>query len=79
MLTDRQTDKKTDKQKDEIKPISTESYLGCRSISLSSLNLIGQSVLELQSGNRNVDGQTNGQKTDKQIYGITPISKGTKL
>ena len=39
-------------------------------MSLSSLNLIGQTVFELESGNENVDGQmdgqTNGQKTDKQ-------------
>ena len=34
------------------------------SISLSSLNSIGQSVFELESGNRNFDG-TNRQKTDK--------------
>ena len=27
--------------------------------------------------NRNVDGQTNGQKTDKRTDRITPISKGT--
>ena len=30
---------------------------------------------ELESGN--VDGQTNGQKTDKRTGRITPISKGT--
>ena len=41
-------------------------------MSLSSLNSIGQSVFELESGNENVDGQT-----DKQTDGITPISKGT--
>ena len=50
-------------------------------MSLSSFNLIGQNVFELESGNENVDGQidgqTNGQKTDKQTDGITPISKGT--
>ena len=34
-------------------------------MSLSSLNLIRHSVFELESGNRNVDGQTNGQKIDK--------------
>ena len=33
-------------------------------LSVSSLNLIGQSVFE--SGNGNVDEQTNGQKMDKQ-------------
>ena len=32
---------------------------------------------EFESGNGNVDGQTNGQKMDKQTDGITPISKGT--
>ena len=32
-------------------------------MSLSSLNSIGQSVFELESGNGNVDGQTN-----RQIY-----------
>ena len=30
-------------------------------MSLSSLNLIGQTVFELESGKENVDGQTNGQ------------------
>ena len=41
---------------------------------------IGQTIFELESGNKNVDkqpdGQTNGQKTDKQPDGISPISKG---
>ena len=48
-------------------------------MSLSSLNLIGQTVFELESGNKNVDeqmdGQTNGQKTNKRTHGITPLSK----
>ena len=49
-------------------------------MSLSSLNLIGQTIFELEPGNENVDGQTekrtnNGQK-DKRTNGITPISKG---
>ena len=39
--------------------------------------LTEQSIFELEFGNGNVDAQTNGQKTDKQTYGITPISKGT--
>ena len=30
-------------------------------MSLSSLKSIGQTVFELESGNENVDGQTNGQ------------------
>ena len=46
-------------------------------MSLSSLNLIGQTVFELESGNENVDeqmdGHTNGQKTDKRTDGITPV------
>ena len=46
-------------------------------MSLSSLNSIGQTVFELESRNENVDrqmdGHTNGQKTDKQTDGITPI------
>ena len=41
---------------------------------LSSLNLIERTVFELESGNKNVDGQmdgqTNGQKTDKQTHKI---------
>ena len=35
-------------------------------MSLSSLNSIRQSVFELESRNINVDGQTDGQKTDKR-------------
>ena len=39
------------------------------------------SIFEFESGNENVDGQTDGQtkrqKTDKRTDGITPISKGT--
>ena len=50
-------------------------------MSLSSMNSIGQTIFELESGNENengqTDGQTNGQKTDKQTDGITPILKGT--
>ena len=30
-------------------------------MSLSSMNSIGQTVFELESGNKNVDGQTDGQ------------------
>ena len=40
------------------------------------MNSIGQTVFELESGNENVDGQTNRQKTDKRTDRITPISKG---
>ena len=46
-------------------------------MSLSSLNSIGQTIVELDSGNENVDGQmdgqTNGQKTVKRTDRITPI------
>ena len=31
-------------------------------MSLSRLNSIGQSIFELEFGNKNVDGQTDGQK-----------------
>ena len=45
------------------------------------MNSIGQTVFELESGNENVDKQTDGQRnrqeTDKQTDGISPISKGT--
>ena len=50
-------------------------------MSPASINSIGQTVFELESGNKNMDkqmdGQTNGPKTDKQTDGISPISKGT--
>ena len=42
----------------------------------ASLNLIGQTVFELESGNENFDRQINGQKMDKRMDRITPISKG---
>ena len=39
-------------------------------MSLSSMNPIGQTIFELESGNKNVDeemdGQTNGQKMDNK-------------
>ena len=46
-------------------------------MSLSSLKSIGQTVFKLESGSENVDGQMDGQKTDKRIDGITAISTGT--
>ena len=33
------------------------------------------SILKLESGNRNVDGQTNGQKTDKRTDRINQFQK----
>ena len=39
-------------------------------MSLSSLNSIGQTVFELESGNENVDGQMDGQ-TNRQKNGQT--------
>ena len=45
------------------------------------MNSIEHTVFELESGNENVDkqtdGQTNGQETDKRTDGISPILKGT--
>ena len=35
-------------------------------MSLSSLNSIGQTVFELESGNKNVDKQTEGQTDEKR-------------
>ena len=35
-------------------------------MSLSSLNSIGQSIFELESGNTNVDGQTDKKQTNEQ-------------
>ena len=50
-------------------------------MSLSSMNLIEQTVFELDFGNENVDKQTDGQKTDRQTDKrtdrISQISKGT--
>ena len=34
-------------------------------MSLSSMNSIGQTVFELESGNKNVDGQTDGQTNEQ--------------
>ena len=36
-----------------------------------------KTVFKLESGNRNFDRQTNGQKMHKRTDRITPISKGT--
>ena len=46
-------------------------------MSLSSLNLTGQEVLELESGNEMWMDRRTDRQTDKQTDGITPISKGT--
>ena len=48
---DRQTNKNQTNEKD-------------RTMSLSSLNSIRQAVFKLESGNKNVDGQTDGE-TDR--------------
>ena len=40
-------------------------------MSLSSLNWIGQTVFELESRNKNGDGQTDGQTDQKQTSGQT--------
>ena len=48
-------------------------------MSLSSLNSIGQTVFELESGNKNVDGQTdgqtNGQKRTNERAQLHPFRK----
>ena len=40
--------------------MNKQNYTNFKS-SLSSLNLIGQSIFELESGNGTIDAQTNGQ------------------
>ena len=47
-------------------------YVNKNKIRKKSLNLIGQTVFELESGDGNVD-----EQMDKQTNRITPISKGT--
>ena len=44
-------------------------------MSLSSLNSTGQTVFELESGNENVDGQTDGQMEFHQ-FGKEPSYDG---
>ena len=42
------------------------------------MNSIGHTVFELESGNENVDKQTDGQTNGQErTNGISPISKGT--
>ena len=43
---------------------------------MSSLNLTGHSIFELESGNRNADGQTNGQKTANERTELHQFQKG---
>ena len=70
MLTDKRTKKRTNEQTELHQFRQEPSYD-------ADLSSIEQSIFELESGNGNVDGQTNGQKMDKRTDGITPISKGT--
>ena len=44
-------------------------------MSLSSLNSIGHTIFELESGNKNVDGQMDGQKTDKRTKELHQFRK----
>ena len=80
MLMNRQMDKKHTNKQTELHQFQKEpSYDG--DLCDLSLNSIGQTVFKLESGNKNVDGQmdgqTNRQNTDKRTDGITPISKGS--
>ena len=47
-------------------PLKVNVFDVLRSISLSSLNPIGQTIFELESGNENVDKQMDGQTDEKQ-------------
>ena len=66
---DRQTDGLTNRQKTD-----RQNYTNFKrklammvSMSLSSLNSIGQTVFELESRNEQVDGQTDGQKKRQKM------------
>ena len=52
-------------------------HLFSQVIAIPADDLVVRFLLELKSGNGNVNGQTNGQKMDKQRDGITQISKAT--
>ena len=45
-------------------------------MSLLSLNSIGQSVFELESGNENVDGQTDGRQTHQSNRRVSYTQPG---
>ena len=45
---------------------------------MSSLNLIGQTVFELESGNENVEGQTDGQTGKKRTNEQTELHQFRK-
>ena len=73
------TDKKRTNEQTELHQFRKEpSYDGDLS-PLSRLNSSGQSVFKLESGNGNVDRQTNGQKNGQtnEWTELHPISKGT--
>ena len=47
-------------------------------MSLSSMNSIGQTVFELESGNKNVDGQMDGQMDKKRTNEQTELHQFRK-
>ena len=47
-------------------------------MSLSSLNSIGQTVFELESGNENVDGQMDGQTDKKRTNELMELAQFQK-
>ena len=76
MLMDRQTDKKWTNEQNNT---NFKRNLAMMVIYISikfEFDWTKRSRVE-ESGNGNVEGQTNGQKTDKRTGGITPILKGT--
>ena len=80
----RQMDRQTDKKRTKTNGQTYTNFLKrnlAMMVFLSSMNSIGQTIFELESSNEDVDkqmdGQTNGQKMDKQTNGITPVSKET--
>ena len=76
MLTDGQTDKKRTNEKTELHQFRKEPSYDS-DLSPVKLEFNWTKRFELESGNGNIDRQTNRHKTDKRMDGITPISKGT--
>ena len=67
MLTDRKTDKKRTNKQTELHQFRKQPSYDDDLSPLSSMNSIGQSIFELESRNKNIDRQTNGQ-TNRRNY-----------
>ena len=75
MLTDKRT---KNRQMNRQNYINFERNLAMMVIYLTNLNSIGESIFEVESGNENVDGQTDGHRThqsNRQVGYTQPASK----